>query len=497
MTKTIFFIIGFLLLTNLVAQSKISETMADDSQKKWVRKAVIGVEPVFIEKKDIKALVKKCENKECKPIGFFQYKLSDDDINQISWYVYDWLITSRYDRITIGNNTSIITTKNNQIAVDLPKRLSFKSGNALTFEKDIEKYSLIMQKLLNVAVNERYSELSEKEQETFIVTKAKETGLAAEFISILMNSAYMFAVNIKDITADGTIRKVEKNDPSGKVASSGYSLSFQIDMKADVIIYKYDPETKKFTHYKTIKARSGGFLLNMMGLGAGAFDAKVFPYAPGVNSKEAEIVWKNSLNSATKALGISGNYELKKDDNFAIFAPVQEVDGSSIYASCGISEDIRVDHPMAIQEYRDGEVVVTGYAKARKTGKNCNDPLNTTRFRRIKGSVEEGDQLREHPWTGLMFSFGGGVKDYGFSFLEDDKRLILGGIMGGGQLGFSLDLGYATDIRFFSETWLSFGGYFYAGGYWPINYYNTPLAGGFYLNLSHRIHFTGGGVFLL
>lgn len=495
MYKAVNLIFVIFLSNILIAQSKGELLQSDESQKKWVRKAVIGVEPVFVPEREISAPVKICEDKECRPAGTFKYTLSQEDISQMSYYIYDWLITSRYDRITVGSGTSVITTKTDQIAVALPRILAFKSKDIESFNEDLEKYSLIMQRILNRTINERYLELSEKEQETFIVTKAKETGLAKEFITVLMNSAFLFAVEIKSISADGTIRKVDIKDPQGNVIKSGYNTSFQIDMKADVIVYKYDYDEKEFSPYKTIKARSGGFLLNMMGLGAGAFDAKMFPSPPGVNSKAMISVWKNSLNSAIKALGISGNYELKKDDNFAIFAPVKEVDGSNIHAACGVSEDIRVDHPMVIQEYRDGEVNVTGYAKARKIGKNCLDPLNATRFRKIKGSAEEGDQLREHPWTGLMFSFGGGIRDFGFSFIEDMKRVSLGGIMGGGQIGISMDLGYATNLRFLSETWLYLGGYFYAGGTWNPKKYGVPLTGGFHFNLSHRIHFTGGGAF--
>jgi len=476
--------------------------MSDDSQKKWVRKAVLGIEPVFVKNRDISAPVIKCEEKNCVPHGVFNYSLSQQEIDYMSWYIYEWLITPRYDKITVGNKTAVITTKTDQIAFNLPNQLYFKTSSAESFKDDVEQYSTVMNKILNATIKERYAELPEKEQETFIVSKAKELGLEKEFVSVLMNSAFIFAVNVNSISASGKISKIEPKEIKGLPgvppvgAPGGFSLSFQIDIKADVMVYKYDPEKRNFSHYKTIKARSGGFLLNMMGLGAGAFDSRVFPAEPSLNSIEAQEVFKNSFSSAVKALGISGNYELKKDDNFAIFAPVTEVDGSNVFAECGVGEDIRVDHPMAIQQYKDGEVNVVGYVKARKIGKNCTDKVNNpTRFRKIKGNAEEGDQLREHPWTGLMFSFGGGVRDFGFSFLEDSKRINLGGIMGGGQLGFSMDLGYATNLRFFSETWLYMGGYFYAGGVWPLGRYEVPLTGGFHFNLSHRIHFTGGGAF--
>jgi|GEM_PF-1209543 len=495
MPKILSCIIILMISNVLFAQSKIAETMSDDSQKKWVRKAVLGIEPVFVENRNIKAPVMKCQDSKCLPLGIFHYDLNDEDIDFLSWNIYEWLITPRYDRITIGEKTSIITTKTSQIAVNIPDMLSFKSGDAKSFDKDVQKYNSIIQGLLSSTIKERYTELSEKEQGTFIVTKAKELGLAKEFIAVLMNSAYIFAVKVNGISAHGTISKVEPKTIMGKTTPGGYSLGFQIDIKADVIIYKYNPEGKSFSHYKTVKARSGGFLLSMMGLGAGTFDSEVFPQEPSLNSPGAIRIFRNSFRSGVKALGISGNYELKKDDNFAIFAPVKEVDGSSVYAACGVGEDIRVDHPMVIQEYIDGEIKKTGYVKARKIGKNCTDPLNTTRFRRIKGKAEEGDQLREHPWTGLMFTFGGGVRDYRISFSEGEVDMGVGGVTAGGQLGLSMDLGYATNLRFFSETWLSLGGYLYGGGGKALDFYNYPFTGGFYLNLSHRIHFTGGGAF--
>lgn len=508
-------VIFLVFLTNiLIAQSKGELLQSDESQKKWIRKAVLAVEPVAIDNLNISAPVIKCPPKsvECTPVGVFNYTLTTNDISMMTSQLYDWLITSRYDRIIIGGKTAEITTLNSKSCVEIPVMPEFKKSDLKDFSDHLEKYGESVDRILNLSLNSRYIELPEKEQETFMVTKAKETGLALEFVSVIMNSAYMFGVKVNGINATGTIKEISGGSSTGlsvpgadiassaasklKNAGSGFSVSFQIDIKADILIYKYDPEKKKFIHYKTVPARSGGFLLNMLGLGAGALNAKVFPYQPGLQSEEMRSAWHSSFKTSVKALGISGNYELKKDDNFSIFAAVKDVDGSSIYADCGVSEDIRVDHPMIIQEYRDGKVVQKGFVKARKTGVNCKDRTATTRFRRIKGSAEEGDQLREHPWTGFMFTFGGGVKDYRISFLKDGLEMGVGGITGGGQFGFSLDMGYATNLRFFSETWLSFGGYLYGGGGKSPDYYNYPFTGGFFLNLSHRIHFTGGGAFI-
>jgi hypothetical protein len=204
-------------------------------------------------------------------------------------------------------------------------------------------------------------------------------------------------------------------------------------------------------------------------------------------------VFNDTFRTAIKAASLNANYQLKQDDNFAIFMPVKSSDGKKIESSFGVMEDIRVDHPFEILETVDGKTQRKGFARAREISLNCKDGAAPTIIKVTNGDAEEGDQLREYPWTGLYFNLGlenNGVQIKGVKTEERDWKEDAGYIfIGPGlHLGVDVDLGYVLNRSALSE--------FYFRAFLDLNLGLTqdydPAEGG--SDLGEFLAWFGGGV---
>jgi hypothetical protein len=387
-------------------------------------------------------------------------------------------------------NQAKMITRNGESTVETGDYIPyFTSGTDSLdgFKNRLENYlnSSVKQSLgtlLDQTVEQRYKELPEKEQETFMVTKAKELGVSADFVRTLINSSYVFAAHVQYIKGAGRVVRKTRKTLDGRTVHY-YGIEFDIPVNVTFLIYNYNGEQKKFTLYKKLVAISG--------LVSGSTPS--FSVIP--THTQVMNVFKDTFQTAMKAAAINANYQLKKDDNFALFMPVNSVDGSTIETDFGVMEDIRVDAPFTVMESVDGKMQKKGYVRARKVSKNCSADYNKpTIMKKTNGKVEQADLLREYPWTGLFFNLGLGMN----SSLVKGKTGVndIGGMFlaPGGHLGLSIDLGYSANASALSEFYLDI---FFQSSF-GID--DSPAAGrpiwfGGGLGISKRFYVGAGGFY--
>jgi len=447
-----------LFFQSLAAVEDVSLLQADETQKTYERKAVMGFGDIGFMQNSVRVPMRYCEVDEdgrgkCIPWTFsVNYPLDEKEKLKAAKIFYQWTITNRFDKIILGNNEAFMRTKGGEVRLDLGGKVPvFRSGttNLASFRRNLERYlnsdvRKVFGNLLDASAEQRYSELSEKEQETFMAAKAKELGISAAFAKKLLDSSYIFAAHVAPIGGAGKV--VRSRHKSAITNRYYYAFNIEIELAVDVVfmIYHYNFEAKRFEHYGDIVGHSGAI--------SGSTDValQIIP-----TPKQVMAVFNDTFRTAIKAASLNANYQLKQDDNFAIFMPVKSSDGKKIESSFGVMEDIRVDHPFEILETVDGKTQRKGFARAREVSLNCNDSAAPTIIKVTNGDAEEGDQLREYPWTGLYFNLG----------LEDDMVYAKGNrysgdigmmlVAPGLHLGTNVDLGYVMNSSALSEFYLN------------------------------------------
>ncbi len=468
MKKFLSVLFCLLLFFQLYAVEDASVMKSDETQKSYERKAVMGFGDIGFMQNSVRIPMRYCEINEkgegrCVPWSFsINYPLDTKEKLKAAKIFYQWTITNRFDKIIIGENEAYMTTKSGDVSMNIGNSIPpFRSGTTdrESFRRHLEHYlnsdvRNVFGSLLDASVEQRYSELPEKEQETFMVTKAKELGLSAAFVKNLLNSSYVFAAHVAPV--GGTGRVIRSKHKSAVTGLHYYSFDVEIELSVNVVfmIYRYNYETKRFEHYGDIVGHSGSI--------SGSTDTslQIIPTPAQVMS-----VFNDVFRTAVKAASVNANFELKKDDNFAIFMPVKNIDGKKIESEFGVMEDIRVDHPFEILETVDGKVQRKGFARAREVSINCNDSAAPTVIKVTNGDAEEGDQLREYPWTGLYFYLGAGTNSVFTDGTYNGRSTKLGDMISapGFHLGTMVDLGYVLNSSTFSEFYfnafldLSFG----------------------------------------
>ena len=458
MKKILQFLFFFLFLQTLAAVEDASLLKSDETQKTYERKAVMGFGDIGFMQDAVRVPMRYCEYNEkgegrCIPWTFsVNYPLDTSEKLKAAKIFYQWTITNRFDKIILGDNVAFMRTKGGEVKIDLGGKIpTFRAGTSdrATFRRHLEHYlnsdvRKVFGKLLDASAEQRYSELSEKEQETFMVTKAKELGLSAAFVKNLLNSSYVFAAHVAPIGSAGRVVRTRHKSVTTGLYYSSFDIEIELSVDVVFMIYRYNYETKRFEHYGDIVGHSGGI--------TGSTDTalQIIP-----TPKQVMAVFNDTFRTAIKAASLNANYQLKQDDNFAIFMPVKSSDGKKIESSFGVMEDIRIDHPFEILETVDGKTQRKGFARAREVSINCNDSAAPTIIKVTNGDAEEGDQLREYPWTGLYFNLGletNSVLVYGSGSVKD-----AGNMFGapGVHLGTAVDLGYTMNRSDLSEFYLS------------------------------------------
>ncbi|MGI6393234.1 MAG: hypothetical protein ACOX2F_00645 [bacterium] len=484
---SIFIVFSFSI--NLFAVADDSVMKSDATQKKYERKAVMGLADIGFSQDHINIPLQLCSENRCIPWTFtVNYPLSYNEKLKAAQTFYDWTISNRFDKIIMKDGSASMVTKHGEMNVETGDYIPyFKSGTSSLgdFQNRLESYlngsvKPSLGKLLDATVEQRYKELPETEQETFMVTKAKELGVSAEFIRTLVNSSYVFAAHVERINGMGRVTKITKNVMGVPVVS--FDVEFAVPVSVTFLIYHYDFEKKSFSLYKKLRASSGL-----------TTSSKTFLLIP--THQQVMSFFLDTFQTSIKAASINANYQLKKDDNFALFMPVQAVKGSKIETDFGVMEDIRIDHPFTIMESVDGKMEKKGYVKARKVSKNCSDDYNPPTVMQVtNGAAEEADLLREYPWTGLFFNLGIGSNSTQFSYSSGGT----GGSMFsaiGFHLGASINLGYSTNTSWLSEFYMDL---FYQMSFDLGDSKNlgSPIWLGGGLGFSKRFYVGAGGFYI-
>ncbi|NPA39610.1 MAG: hypothetical protein GXO57_04110 [Thermodesulfobacteria bacterium] len=421
-------------------QRKTVLTLGDlEFKHLWVRIPVID-----LTKKSLAKLVTLSLRALTKNL-VYKYPIKDAD--KLSRLFYRYVCTQRFDKVILSQKKSFILTKTKVIEVrkglvlpPIPQGLSF-----FTYENRVktilnQRVAPILRKLLEKSLEVRYRELPERERMTFFTQTAKELGITIQLAKKLMNTGFAFAAYVSGI--DG--RLTLKFSKGVRKAISPYQAELCLRLSITLIIYKFDPQTKRFVFYKEIRASSGTTCV-----------VKSLYYV--VYSKNFYYpLFKKALMKAIKAAAINAYYQLKKDDNFAIYAPAEEVSGNEIQASIGLAEAIRIDAPFDIYEFVNGKRVYKGFGKVRFVANDCSlNSIKKSRIRLIKGSVEAYDLLREHPWTGVFVGLAVGVEPFSVKSIGSYEA------SGGGKwLTFKLttkgDLGFIRNSKNLADVWLNF-----------------------------------------
>ena len=455
-----FLLILFCLISvfQLSAVEDASLLKSDETQKTYERKAVMGFGDIGFMQDAVRVPMRYCEYNEkgegrCVPWTFsVNYPLDMSEKLKAAKIFYQWTITNRFDKIILGDNVAFMRTKGGEVKIDLGGKIpTFRAGTSdrATFRRHLEHYlnsdvRKIFGNLLDASAEQRYSELSEKEQETFMVTKAKELGLSAAFVKNLLNSSYVFAAHVAPIGSAGRVVRTRHKSVTTGLYYSSFDIEIELSVNVVFMIYRYNYETKRFEHYGDIVGHSGGI--------SGSTDTalQIIP-----TPKQVMAVFNDTFRTAIKAASLNANYQLKQDDNFAIFMPVKSSDGKKIESGFGVMEDIRIDHPFEILETVDGKTQRKGFARAREVSVNCNDSAAPTIIKVTNGDAEEGDQLREYPWTGLYFNLGledNMVYAKGNRYSGDIGMML---VAPGLHLGTNVDLGYVKNSSALSEFYLN------------------------------------------
>lgn len=479
------------------AGDKQAAVGADDTQRTYTRKAAIAVSDLGLQKATITLPAELCKpagkKTKCAAIpGGWTFPISPILEAKLSDEIFGWLVTQRLDKIQVQGSAITLRTAGTkqQLRVQHVGGFAFGVGEHQAFVAAADKWlngrvAKLVGQILAEGVKARYAEMPDRERGTFIQSRAKRLGVPAVMVEKLMNSAYAFLAYFETPTGSGRLtvgtRKVVRNGKIVEVPS--FTATVTLATKVRASIYNFAAKERRFLPYSELSGESG----------TGVSASRSFPTMP--NAAQILPVFDESLLVSTRASGINLNTRLKYDDNFAIFFTADSVEGADVGADVGVLEDIRVDAPGVVYRDVDGEKVLVGFMKARDVSLNCADRQPTT-FSLVSGESEMGDQVREHPWTGLMLTGSAGMTSY--SLTSWDKKAATGG---GGFVsvlaGLELDLGYAMNKRWLSEVWLDMsGGIGFGGDGFSSHNDAAPLLIRFDVGARKRLYLGSSSVYL-
>ena len=467
----IFFLVMQTASSFSFAQDKISTIEADNTQNTYQRKLGFGTFPGY-ETANFPLVYRTCTNNgkktNCSDPTPRDFSLGDDGLNNAATEIYDFVINQRFDKVNFGYRKAEMWIRSESINFSIPrinvfngKGLKSDDFDAAALDWSTKNLGVIFGKLLNKTLLDRYKNMSAKEYATFASEKAKELSIPGKMIRALMNSAYGFFVYLDAPTGDlsvtkGTIKKIVNGV---EVQVQAWTASSSVSGSGKLVVLRYNPEVSAFEPYNVILGESGS-----------VSSSKSFDHAP--SQKELDAFLADEYHKVVaKALAINLQYQLVSDIEFAIIDPVRSLDEDSNVETprIGVMEDIRIDAPMAVMSKIDGIDIIKGYTKARKVSLNCEaSSKDVSKFELIKGSVEIGDKVVAHPWTGFFITGGAGLLNYRVDSYNlpggTTNNVTAGGQGVGAQGGVKMDLGYFFNKDSFSEVWLGLeGGVFSAG----------------------------------
>jgi len=321
--------------------------------------------------------------------------------------------------------------------------------------------------------------VTEAEKNSFVVQKAKETGITAEDLEAVMNAAYLYMPVISKVSID----KDRKNNSATATVSGGI-LWFKINSQGDTT--KVDLLVKKEATGSNVARLDGSFLY-----GGRSLDGAQYAFASAI------ATFARNLKIATQAI-----------PEFQLTNPLTAAGRGWVELPMGRSEGLGIDDKFIIAEYYrndDGSLTQKKLGMVR-ISQVSSDPQKSSRARTvIGGGFQRGMVALEHPRLPIDLSFRFAILpvsvDSGWTFIGKDEfnnplgfeqdansRIYVG------QLWFNYNLGRTTKIsQFFLSLVGEIGGCKLEGGqnysedmptglYWGTG---VGLTKKFYLNRLH------------
>lgn len=236
-----------------------------------------------------------------------------------------------------------------------------------------------LQEVLNAVREERAKgNLTEAQLATAAVDKMKGSGITAEDVLKVLNSAYIYLPVVTSVSE-------KKEDKKYEFTIKGYILWYQV--KTDGSNYKIELVNSK------AEVKSGMDIEEsdkMYPLKRRSVDGQLY----------AKII---AINTWAKNLAV----DMKKMPDFSLGGDVKNIEGGYIEAGIGTKEGVGLDDGydvVEVFENADGTVKAKeiGFVRADNIGNNRQDPYATTKFKKyISGDFERGQTLKERPNLGL------------------------------------------------------------------------------------------------
>jgi hypothetical protein len=449
-----------LIIPIFAKEEKIDKLIEDDTLKRYERKAIIFTKDIALETRKVLLPITYCyptgRRRECINQGFYEYKIDENIEDKIEKLAYELIVSNRFDKILVEKSkgiTMVLPTKTIKMENENIPSFSYDVGSYKNYQSSVNSFlSKLYQPIKQILIdtkNVRYEQMENKEKESFYVQKAKSSGLPVKFISKIMNSSFAFSLYVPKVSGSiridkQVIKKVIKNVVVYMTTYEAY-LVIYFEPKLSIYRLNADNPDKGFVFYSTLLGSQGGS------------SSESFYNKP--NKMELYELFESSILSASRASSKYFAYKLIKDNNFAIFVPVNSVSDNILKANIGVLEDLRVDAPYTIRKMVNSKVKQTGFAKARFVFDNIHkinkkvQPIGSSSFQVIQGSANIVSLMREHPWSG-NFAFAG------ISVEKFNLDKIAGfDVVGSGNFpsftaGVSRDLGFTLNKAVLSEVWV-------------------------------------------
>lgn len=444
----------------LLAESKTELLSNDVSMKQSSREAVMGLSDLGLEAKNFSFPVyytSAADKAIPVLVGTWGVRVRENYMDGILEDNYSFLIPSRFDKLVFNKSKAdVITATKNISLTTKTKQFSYATGSLQDFQKRTLSYlnseiAPKIKKVLAQASDARYKEMPADEAESFIKTRAKESGMPAEVLQTLINSSYVFNVYMEKMRGNLNIQQVKHKDVYGNTYYT-YDTSLSAPLNLDLTVYEY--KNSKFQIRSTISSKADSLFgaLNKLSSGGSTASSTFMP-----RERDAQKVFDDVLKTSFKDNIIALTTRLKEDDAFKVNALLTNVSTFSAELSIGNQENVRVDHPFMIRRNVDGESENVAFFKVRSVGDSClalsEGERTNSKGQIISGFAEEADMAYEHPWTGVFgqLKFKQLSSTYNYNNVDTE-----GGALSAVGIGFNADLGYVLNSPSFSEIWMNF-----------------------------------------
>ncbi|MCF7885099.1 MAG: hypothetical protein K9M80_01270 [Candidatus Marinimicrobia bacterium] len=346
-----------------------------------------------------------------------------------------------------------------------------KSVTKELLKRKIKQYLLPeIEKVHNIQLEMRAKDLvTETDKNRFIVQKAKESGIDADDLKKVLNSAFIYVPYLKEYKIE---RKTEKEDKKVKVSEDKYKTKevekkvIEVQTNLDVLWYKISFVNDKPKLYYIQKPKQGFFkeLLDLTDIGSSETCEIGETYKfDGQKVSPIEYAFKESIWFQTEELARL----TKKYPAFKLNAQVRNVADWYLSFDLGTKEGINIDDGYYICEKvqnnkGDFKRKRRGFVKVRQIGKNRTfNQTEPSHAQIITGTqLTKGMQAVEYPmglgsFIPMMIKTPCNIDD---GKLENIKFKESRGSNSGGGIQIEADIGNSKYLsKKWSEVWLGMG----------------------------------------